>query len=81
MRAIERSFLTRLLITSALPLAVVWVGAPKASAETIIVPVMPGFLDGANGSDGLSPPGDPDGQPGGDGSPANADAGYSAPNE
>ena len=80
MRAIERSFLTRLLITSALPLAVVWAGAPKASAETIIVPAMPGFLDGANGADGVSPPGDPDGQPGGDGLPANADAGYSAPN-
>ena len=81
MRAIERSFLTGLLITSALPLAVVWAGAPKVSAETIIVPIMPGFLDGANGSDGLSPPGDPNGQPGVDGSPANADAGYSAPND
>jgi hypothetical protein len=77
MKAIERSFLTRLLISSALPLAVVSTGTPRVSAETIIVPVMPGFLDGANGADGVSPPGDPDGQPGGDGSPANADAGYS----
>ena len=79
MRAIERSFLTGLLITSALPLAVVLAGAPKVSAETIIVPTVPGSLDGANGADGASPPGDPNGQPGGDGLPANADAGYSAP--
>ena len=80
MRAIERSFLTGLLITSALPLAVVWAGAPKVSAETIIVPTVPGSLDGAGGAGGVSPPGDPNGQPGVDGLPANADAGYSVPN-
>ena len=41
---------------------------------------MPGSLDGANGADGATPPGDPNGQPGGDDLPANADAGYSLPN-
>ena len=47
-------FLTGLLITSALPLAVVWAGAPKVSAETIIVPTVPGSLDGAGGAGGVS---------------------------
>src|SRR5271169_3855145 len=80
MRAIERSFLMGLSVTSALTLALVTAGAVKVSAETIIVPTVPGSLDGGTGPDGVSPPGDPNGQPGGDGLPANADAGFSVPN-
>ena len=51
MKSIERSFLARLLMTSALPLAVVTAGAPQVRAETVIVPTVPGSLDGANGAD------------------------------
>ena len=80
MKSIERSFLTGLLMTSALALAVLSAGVPKVRAETVIVPAVPGSLDGANGADGASPPGNPNGQPGVDGLPANADAGYSTPN-
>jgi hypothetical protein len=74
MKSIERSFLMGLLATTALPLAVLTAGIPQVRAETVIVPTVPGSLDATNGPDGASPPGDPDGQPGVDGLPANADA-------
>jgi hypothetical protein len=45
MKSIERSFLMRLLATSALPLAVVTAGAPQVCAENVVVPTVPGSLE------------------------------------
>ena len=78
MRPINRSFLTRLLLTTALPLALMTAGAAGVRAATVIVPTVAGSMDGANGVNGVNP-GDP-GQPGGPGQPASADAGHLMPN-
>jgi hypothetical protein len=78
MRPISRSFLTRLLLTTALPLALMTADAAGVRAATVIVPTVAGSLDGANGANGVNP-GDP-GQPGGPGQPASADAGHLMPN-
>jgi PEP-CTERM motif len=66
MRPTDRSFLTRLLLTTALPLALMTAGAAGVRAATVIVPTIPGSLDGANGASG---------EPGGDGQLAFAFAG------
>ena len=73
---LDRSSLKRLLVSTALPLALMTAGAVGVHAEIVTVV----GDNGAGGVDGVSPPGDPNGQPGGDGEAANADAGNLVPN-
>ena len=70
-KAIDRSFLTRLLQTTALSLALITASAAVVRAEIVIVQ----GDDGVNGADGVNP-GDP-GLPGGDGESVTANAGSS----
>ena len=69
-------FVRHLLLSTALPLALMTAGAVGVRAEVVTVV----GVNGANGADGVSPPGDPNGQPGGDGEAAHADAGNLVPN-
>jgi hypothetical protein len=73
-KAFHLSILTRLLRTTALPLALMSAGSVSAYAETVVI-VGDNGVAGANGVN----PGDP-GQPGGDGESVTADAGVSPPN-
>ena len=68
-KAIDRSFLTRLFLTTALSLALITASAAGVRAEIVIVQ----GDDGVNGADGVNP-GDP-GLPGGDGESVTANAG------
>ena len=73
-KAVDRSFLKRLLVTTALPLALLAAGSVGTHAAVVVVV----GANGANGANGVNF-GDP-GQPGGDGQPATADAGHLVPN-
>src|SRR5690242_2352039 len=66
-----------LVVSAVLPLGVIALSG-AARAETVIVPTIPGSLDGGDGGTGPGP--DADGLPGGPGLPANADAGFTIPN-
>jgi hypothetical protein len=70
-------FVLSLLMSVALPLSLMTVGTAAVQAEVVVVPTIPGSLDGADGANGPNPDGD--GLPGDPGKPANADAG-TAPN-
>ena len=72
---LQRSFLTRLLQTTGLSLALMTASAIGGHAENVTVQ----GKDGANGANGVNP-GDP-GQQGGDGASAAADAGGVSPNK
>jgi hypothetical protein len=57
----DRSFLRRLPLSTALALALTAASAAAIDAEVVIVPTVPGSLDGANGADGVGAPGLPGG--------------------
>ena len=72
-KAIDRTFLTPLLLTTALSLAFMMASAAGVRAEIVTVQ----GDDGAAGADGVNP-GDP-GMPGGDGELVTANAGSAQP--
>ena len=59
----SRRYFPLLLTSVALPLTLLMAGAGAVHAEIVIVPTVPGSLDGANGANGVNP-GD-SGAPGG----------------
>jgi hypothetical protein len=75
---IPHRFVRGLLMTAALPLGLMTAGPIAVHAEVLVVPTIPGSLDGGNG--GVGPPPDANGLPGDPGQPANADAGFTVPN-
>jgi len=70
-RLVEGAFLIRLLQTTGLSLALMAASAAWVRAEIVTVQ----GSDGAAGANGVEPPGDPNGQPGGDGESVTANAG------